>query len=319
MRRTFILICLVLIARLVQGQVKPPLAAQEFDEGLNPVEEIRLFDLKEIKSRNIDTVYIIHHPASWAEYHPTFNPCTCSYNDTLSRYVFDTEGRIIESTSFRQLGHYSTTFHYDSLGNRTAITNYKRFGANAGYTTRKFDTKPDTSTFKQVFDRKKVGADSLIITITYLKFKHGLDTAIIEVNRYNSKDKLVEVQSSVNKRNAREFDDDTGSSTYHYQYDYDDKERLIYYRNYNSQEYKKIYYPFYGKLTEVYDASSNQLIDRQVKLIKQEKGIITITFDRKQITITPLENGSKLFKLITVVEPSEFPILFYHEIVYKTR
>src|SRR5690606_28175974 len=104
------------------------LAIKEYDRGLNPVDEITLFDLSEIKQRKIDTAYIIYHPASWAEYHPTGNPCTCPYSDTLELYVFDSEGRIIQSTSFQQLGDYSTTFHLDSLGNTISRTMYRRNG-----------------------------------------------------------------------------------------------------------------------------------------------------------------------------------------------
>src|SRR5439155_240180 len=91
-----------LFTALIRGQIKPPLAVEEFKEGINPFEEIRLFDLKEIKARNIDTAYIIYHPASWAECDSTANRCTCPYSDTLYRYVFDKEGRIIEYTYYQQ-------------------------------------------------------------------------------------------------------------------------------------------------------------------------------------------------------------------------
>jgi hypothetical protein len=98
---------------------------------------------------------------------------------------------------FQQLGDYSTTSHYDTLGNMTAITTYRRMGAKAGSSNHKIGASPHTSAFKQVFTRKKFGNDSLITIITFLKFKHRLDTAIIETKRYNSKGKLVEIQSLV--------------------------------------------------------------------------------------------------------------------------
>ena len=61
---------LTLIAKVTLAQVKAPLAIKEYERGLNPVDEITLFDLSEIKHRNIDTAYIIYHPGSWAESYP---------------------------------------------------------------------------------------------------------------------------------------------------------------------------------------------------------------------------------------------------------
>lgn len=319
MQKASALLYLLLICLFTHAQIKPPLAIADLKEGLNPVEEIRLFDLQEIKERKIDTVYVIYHPASWAENHPTANPCTCSYNDTLSRYVFDNEGRITGHTYFQQRGDYSTTYHYDSLGYTFAMTNYRRIGAQAGSRTIMFDRKTDSLDFRQIFIRSKSRRDSVITAITFHKFSHGQDTATILTTRYNDKGRLIEVKSSVNKKNAREFDDDNGSSTYHFKYDYDDSGRLIYYRDYSRSEYQKISYPFYGRLTESFDVSTNQLKERTVKLVKEEDGVITVTFNTKQITLTPLQKGSKLFKLRTILEPGEFPLLFYHEIVYKVR
>jgi hypothetical protein len=319
MQQKLFIFILTLLTTLAKGQVKPPLAIEEYDEGLNLFEEIRLFELREIKERSIDTVLIIYHPASWAEYESAINPCTCPYNDTLSRYVFDTAGRISEYTYFQQMGDYSTTFHFDTLGNTTARTSYRRFGAKTGYSTLKYDNTPDTLTYKQHIKSKMIGTDSLVTIINFQKFSHGLDTATIEIKRYNQHGKLIEIQSSVNKKNELEFDDDTNSSTYHFKYGYDEEGRLIYYQDFSRREYKNISYPFYGKLTEIFDAASGQLKDRYVKTINEIKGVMNISYGWKQITLTRLEKGSKLFKLMTVVEQSEFPLLYYHEIVYKIR
>ncbi len=316
MNKVIILLALTLVAGILKAQVKPPLAIEEYKRGLNPIDEIPLFDLTEIKNRKIDTAYIIYHPASWAEYEKTINPCTCPYNDTLSLYRFDSGGRIIQYTYFQQLGDYSTTFHYDSLGNIIARDMFSRIGAKKGTTTIPYSNS-DTTNFKSVIKRSKEGNDSLITEIVFLKFINDLDTATIETKRYNSRGQLVEVQSTVNKRNARELDDDTGESTYHFMYGYDDKGRLIYHRDLESNEYKKISYPFYGKLTEIFKASTDQLKERQIKVMNEQNGVVTVTFDNKQIVLTPLEKGSKLFKLRTIINPGEFPLMEYHEIVYK--
>ena len=49
MHKIIFFFILILNAELIRGQVKPPLAIKEYEEGLNPVDEIRLFDLTEIK------------------------------------------------------------------------------------------------------------------------------------------------------------------------------------------------------------------------------------------------------------------------------
>lgn len=315
MTKIIIFLALTLIAKFSLAQAKAPLAIREYDRGLNPVDEITLFDLSEIKQRKIDTAYIIYHPASWAEYHPTGNPCTCPYSDTLELYVFDTEGRIIQSTSFQQLGDYSTTFHLDTLGNTISRTMYRRNNGKPSSYTVPYNL-PDTN-YKSVVKRPKVSEDSLITEVSFWRFKNGFDTATIVIKRFNDKGKLIEIQSSVNKRNAREIDDDTGEMTYHFKYEYDSEGRLILYQNVRSDNYKKISYPFYGKLTETYDVKTNQLKYQDIKMINEDKGVITVTFDNKQIILTPLEKGSKLFKLRTIITPGEFPLMEYHEIVYK--
>lgn len=215
------------------SQVKAPVAFKEYEEGINPIDEIRLFDLAEIKARKIDTAYIIYHPASWAEYHPTGNPCTCPYNDTLALYRFDSEGRIIQTTHFIHPKRFSTAVDYDTLGRRKDI-----------------DYSSDTAKYKTIITRRKIGTDSIVTDIFFLKFKNGMDTATVVTKRYNSTGTLIEIHSEVNKRNAREFNDDTGSDSYHFKYEYDDRKRLIYYQDFESGEYRKISYPFYGKLTE---------------------------------------------------------------------
>jgi hypothetical protein len=318
MKKITLFLSLLPFANLIYGQVKPPLAVDDVKAGLDPSEEIRLFDLNEIKTRRIDTAYIIYHPASWLEYDSLIHPCSCTYNDTLTRFIFDNEGRIVERTSFQLLGDYSSTLHYDTLGNLTAITRFRRYGYRAGNSIMKLNDPFDSTKFKQIIHRQKTGKDSLITTITLWKFNYGFDTAFIEKKIYNSLGDLLEIWNSVNKRKAREIDDEN-SSNYHYKYEYDNRGRLIYYRDFSLPEYELISYPFYGKLVEIYNASTHKLQKRQMKVIKVENGIISITLDQKQIILSPLEKNSKLFKLRSIIESGPFPLLYYHEIVYKQK
>src|SRR4051794_29058211 len=114
-----------LISTSVQGQVRPPLAIGPYIYEIDttaPNENIRLFDFTEIASRKIDTAYIIYHPAGW----DLLFPNTCSYSDTLEFYCFNSNGKIIQWTYFQQLGAYSSTVYYDSLGNPFARAQYQR-------------------------------------------------------------------------------------------------------------------------------------------------------------------------------------------------
>lgn len=318
MRKAVIFFVLLLIVSYATAQVRPPLAFKEMKEGLNPIDEIPLFDLEEIKRRKIDTAYIVYHPASWAEYHPQINPCNCSYNDTLSRYVFDTQGRIREETSFQILG-YTTIAEYDSIGRRIRTIHYDRKKTSKIPAGRKHNYEIDTFSFKQHSLRTKEGNDSVITLTTFLRFNHGLDTATIEMKKYNSRGKLIEEISSVNERNKKELDDDTGDLTYHFRYDYDSLGRLIYYRDLRSNRYKKFSYPFYGKQTDIYTLPDHKLLESDMKWLTEENGTISITFEKSQIILSPLEKGSKLFKLQTIVDIGELPVLYYKEITYKIR
>lgn len=300
----------------VHAQAKPPLALEEYYEGIykqiTPKEEIRLFDLNEIYARKIDSVYIIRHPASWEENWPN----QCSFNDTLDFYRFDSKGRIIQWTYFQGLGDYSTTFHLDSIGNTISRVMYSRSGSNPG--TKTYPTPPpDTANYKYITKREKTGNDSVLTEFSLWRFKTGFDTAYIVTRVYNKKGKLIEIKSTSNNKYQRELFDDTGELKYHYKYDYDDDGRLIYYQALGAGYYEKISYPFYGKLTELFDAQTNIIKTKSVRLINEDEGVITISTDELQVVLTPLAKGSKLYKLKTKISLGEFPTVEYYEINYK--
>ena len=192
--------------------------------------------------------------------------------------------------------------HFDSLGRHTRI-NPPPF---------------DTSEFKLVYIREKLDNDSLITAISFWKFSHGLDTAVIKTKRFDLKGRMIEEKSRISKRNAREIDDDVNAYSYHYKYNYDDQNRLVYYHKFGIvEEYHIITYTFYGKLTEVYNGNTNKLKERRMKWIKEEDGVMTITFDRKQITLVPIEKGSKLIKIIGIAQSADNAYLNFHEVSYK--
>lgn len=147
-----------------------------------------------------------------------------------------------------------------------------------------------------------------------------MDTAYIISTVKDKNGRVLELSSRINKRYAREIDDDTGELTYHYEYRYDKDGRLIYFLSYDYKDQpsisKTISYPDYGQIIETYNAATNKLLDAEVLLKLVSNGVFTLTNQYNQITLTPLEKGSKIYKLKTVSTSGEYPYMEYYEISY---
>lgn len=322
MIRIYFLLILISRSIAISAQGYVPLVIKEFmSPGLVQQDKIPLFDRHELKMRKADSAYIIYHPASWAEYHPTLNPCNCPYSDTVAMYVFDKEGRVVQEINFAQLGYYASGFQYDSTGKRIARISFRKDGARQGYVYIPYlpDKDSNANDFRTSIIRQKDGTDSLVTHVYFSRFQHGSDTAIVSVSRFNAQGQLIAIQSSVNARNARELDDDTGESTYHFTYAYDSAGRLAYKRNMREDEYTTYSYFPWGRISEIRKAATGKLLSSYYSLRQDNKGIITITDNFRQLILSPLEKNSKLFGLKTVVSSGEIPLVEYYEIVYKYR
>ncbi|MCX6316882.1 MAG: hypothetical protein NTW29_06310 [Bacteroidetes bacterium] len=289
--------------------------------GQEQQDKIPLFDRHELKVRKADSAYIIYHPASWAEYHPTLNPCNCPYSDTVAIYVFDKEGRVVQEINFVQLGDYGSGFQYDSTGKSIARISFRKEGARRGYVYAPYlqVTDSNANDFRTTIVRQKDGTDSLITHIHFSRFQHGSDTAFVTVRRYNAGGQLIAIQSSVNARNKRELCDDTGEFTYHFTYAYDSAGRLTYKRNMREDKYTTYSYFPWGRISESRTAATGELLSSYYSLREDHKGGKTITDNNRLLILSPLEKNSKLFGLKTVVTSGEVPLVEYYEIVYKYR
>lgn len=303
----------------ITAQQTLPLAITNFDETLHRDQQIKLFDPDELKARKIDTAYEIMHPASWSEEHH-LKPCECAYSDTMTRYIFDANGRLKEYTQYALLSTYLTSFYYDTLGNRIAFGKETR---QEGVSIRKSIypvTKTDSSGAKRILSSERKGVDSIITFILLIKVRKGMDTALIETERYDAKRRLVERSRTIIPRNANEFDDSLGDDLYlHCLYTYDDQDRLILYQDLTNNEYLKISYPFFGRLTEVYDAKTNTRKDFRIRMVKETDSEIYIASRTGGITLTKLEKNSKLIRMISHQISADIPMLQYTEIIYKSR
>lgn len=103
---------------------------------------------------------------------------------------------------------------------------------------------------------------------------------------------------------------------HHYQYNYDDCSRLIFYRDFHTTEYKTISYTFFGSITETYDAKTNKIIEKEVKLIQTEPDFISETTTKESITITRDAKNSKLFHRFSITNLGEPSYTLFYEITY---
>ena len=310
MKKFPLIICLSFFALMVNAQKKAPLAIEDYYKSHTIFDSLFLFDLNEIKQRKITSAYIIFHPGSWAEYDSAHHPCNCPYNDTISIYKFDNEARIVQYINH---GIYPITYDFDTTGflkketriyptkdnkTKTKVYEYSRTKAS-----------DSSSTWVNLIIRKN-GVNSIVVSHVLFKSKKGIDTVIIKTETYNRLGRLIEIAN-------KNFYDDTGIENYHYKYNYDENGRLTYFKDFKENIYEKISYPFYGEMTESYEVATNTLKNKKSTMINNNKGTITITWEGNQIVLTALEENSKLFKLRTIITGGDFPILSYHEIVYK--
>ena len=141
---------------------------------------------------------------------------------------------------------------------------------------------------------------------------------MVTITRYDSKHRIIERTFYATDKFIEAIDCATDSH-HHEKYQWDEKDRLIYYSN--GASYKKISYTSYGKFTEVYDRETGKLVALEPRFVSESNGVITISTNSSQITLMPLERGSKLYKLKTVAPVAAsadyIPMMEYYEIVYK--
>ncbi len=304
------------------SQIRPtsPLAWYEFTPGLNTAEEIPFFNLEEIKRRKFDTVYIIRHESDWDPYKEYVAGDKNAFGDTLSFYRFDSSGHIIQKTNFRQLGKYYTSVFYDSTGMVIKILDYQKNGANTSYREQKFDE--DAYIFKYNYASRTDNSDSIVVTTKLLNYNNIHDTVSVETRRFNLNRKLISEESIKNPRTK--WEDDTGSEDFHFEYRYDSLGRLIFYRDYESNEYLKIIYTDFGRVTEHFNSGNNQCKMQKALLTYKGESKLTVTTESKQIVFNYLEKGSSLITLITTFTTGEsfymkslYPLVLYCEVVYR--
>lgn len=256
---------------------------QHFNSEISSIRSLELFDSIEIKARGIQKAYLFRCSGERDE-NGEF-----SSRDTLDIFLFDSTGKANCRIA------YPWPQRYISI---------KRTICN---------TEEQEGVFSKLFLSQN-NQDSVITEFVFENFSDGIDTAFVNTRKYNTKGLLIEETSTPTRKYIKALM--CQGDRHHYQYNYDDSSRLIFYRDFHTTEYKTISYTFFGSITETYDAKTNKIIEKEVKLIQTEPDFISETTTKESITITRDAKNSKLFHRFSITNLGEPSYTLFYEITY---
>jgi hypothetical protein len=257
---------------------------QHFNSNASSIRSNDLFDSIEIKARGIKKAYLFRCSGERDE-NGEF-----SSRDTLDIFLFDSTGKANCRIAYPWHQHY--------ISIKRTICN----------------TDEQEGVFSK-FLLSKNNPGSIITEFVFESFSDGMDTAFVNTRKYNIKGLLIEERSNPTRKYVKAALCPQGNS-YHYQYNYDDSSRPIFYRDFHTAEYKKIFYTFFGSITETYDVKTNTLISKEVTLIQNEPDFISETNIKESITITRHAKNSKLFHRFSITNLGEPSYTLFYEITY---
>jgi hypothetical protein len=312
------LLILALSVHIVYGQVVSTAEKRHYGFGYNTIYETKLFDTAEIRKRNIKTAYLIYHPSNW----------TTAQNvsgDTILVYYFDTTG-VIQKQLFIDTTGEVTTSLLDNRGNVTRTFRVNKFGIILQDDSVRLNVE-DTKKRKESYSKTKDGVDSVFTTLILEQVSSSFDTLYYIKRVKDGNGKLREDLVITSKSIARQHH--MMPTKTHFMYEYDDKGRLVSKKDLvSSKMYRTSYFdetlnglrspyrPTQGEVYETVDATNNRLLTAEIKF-KDEDGIVTLTTKEKHVIISPLEKGSQLVKLLTVIVTEEVPAVEYFEVSYR--
>ena len=297
-------------------QSEPKTEKHHYGYGYNTIYETKLFDTAEIRARHFKIAYLIYHPCNWGA-------GKSNSSDTLLIYHFDTFGLEQEHSYIDTIGKMTTWF----LDKRGSVK--RALCLNINGDTLQDDTAKDvvdTVKRKESYSRIKDGLDSVFTTLILEEVVSGFDTLYYMKTVVGENEKVKEYLVITSKSIARQHH--LMPTKTHYKYEYDDKGRLVTkkdlvsFKTYKTSYFdetiasRRTYPPAQGEVYETVDATSNRILNAEIKF-KDEDDVITLTTKQKHVIITPLEKGSRLVKLLTVIVTKELPTVEYYEVSYK--
>lgn len=311
----YLFLLLLLLANKVYAQSEPKTEKRHYGYGYNTIYDTELFDTAEIRKRQFKTAYLIYHPCNWATGKSTLN-------DTLLIYHFDTSGFVRENSYIDTTGD-RTTWFLDNRGSVTRSFRISKLGDTLQGDKIKINTD-NTVKFRESYSRIKEGFDSIYTTLILEQEGSSFDTLYFIKTIKDENGKVKEYLSVTSQRSARR--NHILFPTVHYKYEYDDEGRLIakkdlvfsktYKTSYFDETNSRTYRPTQGEIYETWNVSNNRMLNAEIKFM-DEDGVITSTTKQKHVIISPLEKGSKLVKLLTVIVTEELPVMEYYEVTYK--
>jgi hypothetical protein len=312
MKYIFISLFLSILTYNGFSQIFQNVVGNDYNVGLNPVDEFPLFNKEEIIKRRFTTAYVIYRGPCLD------NDSPVSYKDTLTIYHFNADGEIADKTQWDWGKNFGTTIFNDNQGNFCKVNIRRKEDNTIKIDTFCYSNKSDSAVRYKILRQKKE-TDSIITTMAFEKFKDGFDTSMVFIKRYNAAGWLMEEEDYITKKYASLINCTT-DSFHHFIYDYDEKKRLTYFSSQPSNLYTKITYYPYGKLTETINKTTGLVIQRDLRMVDETATKITITNSESQITLVRLDKESKLYRLKAITSfnnVSDIPSIEYYEIVYK--
>ncbi len=317
MNRYFAIIILILALNEVCAQSQYNQEKHHSGYGYNTIYEAKLFDTAEIRIRHFKSAYLIYHPCNWS----TGNNVTA---DTFLIYHFDSSG-LVQKKCYRDNTGELTTCFMDKRRNVTRSFRVSKLGDTLQDDT--YNGSVDTLKPIESYSRIKDGLDSIFTTLRLEQVGINFDTLFYFKTVVGENGKVKESLTLISKTIARI--NHMMSTKTHYKYVYDDKGRLVTEKNLVSSKTNQTSYfdetinacgrpyrPAQGEVYETIDDTNNRLLNAEIKF-KDEDGVITLTTKQKHVIITPLEKGSQLVKLLTVIVTDGFPTMEYYEVIYK--
>lgn len=257
---------------------------QHFNSEVSSIRSLDLFDSIEINARGIKKAYLFRCSGERDE-NGEF-----SSRDTLDVFLFDSTGKANCRIAYPWYQHY--------ISIKRTICNTE---------------EQEWLFLKSLLSQNNQG--SVLREFAFLSFADGVDTAFINTRKYNIKGLLIEERSNPTRKYIKAAMCPQGDR-YHYQYNYDDSGRLIFYRDFHTAEYKTISYTFFGSVTETCDVKTDKIIRKEVTLIQNESDFISETTNKESITITRHAKNSKLFHRFSITNLGEPSYTLFYEITY---
>jgi len=314
MKKYYLIILLALLTSFTNAQDRVIEEYLEGRRGITPMYSEYLFDVEELLHRNFDSAIMIQHSRGW-------DGLSDSNPDTICIWTFNRDGSNRAFIEYHNFGMNTTTREFDTVNKNMIITTEYRKGVKAGKKEIKHRSYLDSREVKIITETR--GPDNVNTRIYFWDSPSGKDTASLKIITRNIDNKVIESKETVDSAYSSFIGGhiDYWGLQHHRTYQYDELGRVTRFSSFDRWGWDGILtikYTDFGRVIERFDYRTGESISKDVELInRSDDGILVFTTTERQVTLVPLEKGSKLFKLKTVAMSGELPYIDYYEISYR--